>query len=222
MEEAIGAGRVTVNDRRAKPGMRARAEAKIIFDGKLLPPPSRRRRLLLYNKPRGEVVSVRDDSRPTVFARLPKITAGKWINIGRLDIDSEGLLLFANDGDLANRLAHPRYQWRREYRARAAGVLTQNDLAKIRAGIDIGGGVIVPEMFELSQSAGGANKWYRVMLREGRNRIVRRIFARFGLQVSRLLRVAYGPFTLPADLAAGQWREVSARQIEEVDGKIKA
>ena len=172
-------------------------------------------RVLIYHKKVGELVTRSDpQGRPTVFEHLP---AGRWVAIGRLDINSSGLLLFTDSGELANRLMHPRYQVEREYLARVQGRLGKNELEKLASGVQLEDG---PASFDRidpvqgRESSSGANRWYRVMLREGRKREVRRLFEAVGGRVSRLTRVRYGPFSLPRDLAAGQWREVPAREAE--------
>ena len=170
-------------------------------------------RVLLYHKPVGELVT-RDDpqGRPTVFSRLPP---GRWVAIGRLDINSAGLLLFTDSGELANRLMHPRYGVEREYLARVQGAV---DAEKLRRGVALEDGPAAFDRIEPADSRGAAaaNRWYRVSLREGRNREVRRLFAAVGARVSRLLRVRYGPIALPRDLAAGQWRELAPEEVARV------
>jgi 23S rRNA pseudouridine2605 synthase len=162
-------------------------------------------RVLLYHKPPGELVTRSDpQGRPTVFSRLPP---GRWIAVGRLDINSTGLLLLTDSGELANRLMHPRYGLEREYLARVQGPV---DIGKLRRGVPLEDGEASFERIEALKPQGeGANRWYRVMLKEGRNREVRRLFAAVGARVSRLRRVRYGPIELPADLAPGQWRELA-------------
>jgi len=165
-------------------------------------------RVLIYNKPEGELVTRSDpQGRPTVFARLPP---GRWIAVGRLDFNSAGLLLFTDDGELANRLMHPRYELEREYAVRVQGELRAADIEKLRRGVQLADGPAAFERIEPAdpRAAGRANRWYRVALKEGRNREVRRMFEAVGARVSRLLRVRYGSVELPRDLAPGQWREI--------------
>jgi 23S rRNA pseudouridine2605 synthase len=166
------------------------------------------RRVLIYNKPEGELVTRQDpDGRPTVFSRLPP---GRWIAVGRLDINSAGLLLFTDDGELANRLMHPRYGVEREYAVRVQGLLGPEQLERLKGGVALEDGGAAFERIEAAdpRERQSTNRWYRVMLKEGRKREVRRMFEAVGARVSRLLRVRYGPVELPRDLRPGQWREI--------------
>ena len=206
IESWIEAGRVTVGGRVAKLGDRATGEA-ITVDGRPVdlagPRPGR---VLLYNKPEGELVTRSDpEGRATVFAKLPP---GRWIAVGRLDLNSAGLLLFTDDGELANRLMHPRYGIEREYQVRVQGPV---DLERLRRGVHLEDGEAAFERIEPvdPRASSSANRWYRVMLKEGRNREVRRIFEAVGARVSRLIRIRYGPIELPRDLAPGMWREMA-------------
>ncbi|MEA3195716.1 MAG: rRNA synthase [Betaproteobacteria bacterium] len=159
--------------------------------------------MLLYHKPVGEMVTRHDpQGRPTVFARLPP---GRWVAVGRLDLNSSGLLLFTDSGELANRLMHPRYELEREYSARVQG---EPDLEKLRHGVQLEDGLAAFTSIRQERAATGTNRWYRVVLKEGRNREVRRLFEAVGAQVNRLVRVRYGPVALPDDLAPGEWREL--------------
>lgn len=143
--------------------------------------------------------------RPTVFSRLPP---GRWVAVGRLDLNSSGLLLFTDSGELANRLMHPRYEVEREYEVRVQGFLKQQDLDRLTQGVTLDDGPAAFDRIQARGAATGTNRWYRVMLKEGRNREVRRLFEAVGARVSRLIRVRYGPVDLPADLPAGCWREM--------------
>ena len=170
-------------------------------------------RVLIYNKPEGELVTRSDpEGRPTVFSRLPP---GRWVAVGRLDINSAGLLLFTDDGELANRLMYPRYELEREYAVRAQGPV---DMEKLRSGVQLDDGHAAFERIEPSdpRAASGSNRWYRVMLKEGRKREVRRLFEAVGARVSRLLRVRYGPIDLPRDLQPGEWRELAPERVREL------
>lgn len=158
--------------------------------------------MLVYHKPVGELVTRADpQGRPTVFARLPP---GRWVAVGRLDINSSGLLLFTDDGGLAHRLMHPRYEVEREYLARVQGTF---DSETLRRGVQLEDGPAAFEHIEFVRGE-GTNRWYRVTLKEGRNREVRRMFEAVGARVSRLQRIRYGPIELPQDLAPGEWREL--------------
>jgi 23S rRNA pseudouridine2605 synthase len=163
--------------------------------------------VLVYHKPVGELVTRSDpQGRQTVFSRLPK---GRWVAVGRLDVNSSGLLLLTDSGELANRLMHPRFAVEREYAARVRGELKPAERERLLAGIPLDG---VPARFDridIHKKGEGANHWYRVILREGRNREVRRLFAAVGHEVSRLTRLRYGRVALPGDLAPGQWRELA-------------
>src|SRR5205807_9981533 len=181
IESWIEAGRITVNGVLAKLGDRAAAADKILVDGKpVLLAGKSAARVLIYNKPEGELVTRSDpEGRPTVFARLPP---GRWVAVGRLDFNSAGLLLFTDDGELANRLMHPRYEVEREYEARVQGDLGADDIEKLRRGVQLEDGLASFTRIEAAdqRSAGGANRWYRIALKEGRNREVRRMFEAVG------------------------------------------
>jgi len=218
LEGWIVAGRVSVNGQPAHVGQRVGPEDKIRVNGKLvqLKFSLRLPRVLVYHKPEGEIVSGDDpDGRPSVFAKLPRLKSGRWISIGRLDFNSCGLLLFTNDGGLANRMMHPRYEIEREYAVRILGEATPEVLARLRSGIQLEDGLA---SFSLIAEAGGegANRWYRVVLAEGRNREVRRMFEAVGLMVSRLMRVRYGPVHLSPRLKRGQCRDLEPGEVQEL------
>lgn len=210
MEELIRAGKVKVNGAQAQVGMRVQAgdlirvgrrQVTVRDDSKV--------RIIVYHKPEGEIVSHDDpQGRPTVFEKLPPMRRGKWLAIGRLDYNTSGLLIFTTSGELANRLMHPRYEVEREYSARVQGTLDERTLERLRQGVPLEDGPAAFERIEVSSGRGATNRWYRVVLREGRNREVRRLFEAVGARVSRLVRVRYGPVTLPGDLAPGRWREM--------------
>ncbi|AGX88080.1 pseudouridine synthase [Candidatus Symbiobacter mobilis] len=214
IEALIAQQRVTVNGQPAHIGQRTSAGDRIRVDGRpvraVLVPSAVR--VLLYHKPTGEIVSHDDPQhRPTVFQNLPRLPGGKWQSIGRLDINTEGLLLLTNSGELANRLAHPRYALEREYAVRVLGSLSAEERQRLRDGVPLSDG---PARFDLVEEAGasGVNCWYRVVLREGRNREVRRIFEAVGRTVSRLIRVRYGSVLLPRWLRRG-----ASVELDEVD-----
>ena len=174
-------------------------------------------RVLIYNKPEGELVTRSDpQGRPTVFSRLP---SGRWVAVGRLDFNSAGLLVFTDDGELANRLMHPRYEVEREYEARVQGNLSEGDIEKLRRGVPLEDGLAAFTRIEARGEGTGANRWYRVTLKEGRNREVRRMFEAVGGRVSTLRRVRYGPIELPVDLKPGEWRELAPKAAEKLFGK---
>jgi 23S rRNA pseudouridine2605 synthase len=212
IEGWIAAGRVSINGNVARLGDRAGPGDAVAVDGKLVRRPAMGQpRVLLYHKPVGELVTRRDpEGRRTVFDSLPE---GRWVAIGRLDLNSSGLLLLTDSGELANRLMHPRYGLEREYLARVRGELSSDETARLRQGVLLDG---VPARFERIEGHGaghGSNRWYRVVLGEGRNREVRRLFEALGHPVSRLSRVRYGPVELPPDLAAGKWRELPPKAV---------
>jgi 23S rRNA pseudouridine2605 synthase len=203
----------------AKLGDRATGADAINVDGRPVKLAEAAGRVLIYNKPEGELVTRSDpEGRPTVFSRLPP---GRWVAVGRLDINSAGLLLFTDDGELANRLMHPRYEVEREYSARVQGDLRAGDLEKLRQGVQLEDGPAAFTRIEAEDRShtGGANRWYRVALKEGRNREVRRMFEAVGARVSRLLRVRYGPVELPRDLKPGEWRELAQDGLEKLFAK---
>lgn len=219
IEGWIGAGRVLVNGATAKLGDRAQASDRIELDGQRLAVKAATAapRVLLYHKPDGEMVTRSDpEGRPTVFQRLPPIPGGKWVAVGRLDINTAGLLLFTDSGELANRLMHPRYEVEREYAVRVLGALGPEERQQLLAGVALEDGMARFDRLEASRGAEGANRWYRVTLREGRNREVRRLFETIGRKVSRLLRVRYGPVELPRDLRPGQCIELDEKSVEAI------
>jgi 23S rRNA pseudouridine2605 synthase len=191
----------------AKLGDRATTTDVVAVDGRAVKAaPDTAPRVLLYHKPVGELVTRRDPGgRRTVFDSLP---SGRWVAVGRLDLNSSGLLLLTDSGDLANRLMHPRYGLEREYVARIRGALQPAEERKLLQGIDLDGAPARFESVRSDRDSGGTNRWYRVVLKEGRNREVRRLFEAVGHPVSRLVRVRYGPLELPQDLAPGSWREM--------------
>lgn len=216
MEDWIRAGRVVINGQVATVGQTVGPRDRVIVNGKpvrLHLDIERLPRVLLYNKPEGEIVS-RDDpeGRPTVFMNLPKMRTAKWLAVGRLDLNSGGLLLFTTSGELANRLMHPRYEVEREYAVRVMGLLTSEQSRKLREGIEIDGTLARFESV-LDQGGEGANHWYHVVIKEGKNREVRRMFDSVGLMVSRLTRVRYGSLRLPPRLKRGKCLELEKEEV---------
>jgi 23S rRNA pseudouridine2605 synthase len=218
MEELIIAGRVSVNGEPAHIGQRILPADAVRINGKLIQrkvskkPP----RVLVYHKPAGEIVSHDDpDGRPSVFDRLPTMKVGKWLAVGRLDFNTEGLLLFTTSGDLANRLMHPRYNIDREYAVRTLGELEEGMRQKLLAGVELEDGMA--QFSKIADGGGeGINKWYRVVIGEGRNREVRRMFEAIGLTVSRLIRTRYGALTLPSGLKRGRWEEMEENTVRDL------
>src|SRR5262245_8346858 len=205
IEEWIRAGRVTINGRAASLGDRATLQDKICLDGKPLDLGGRAvtTEVLLYHKPLGEVTTRNDpEGRPTVFDRLPAPASGRWIVVGRLDVNTSGLLLFTNDGELAHRLMHPSSEVEREYRVRLRGTPTDAVLERLRTGVQLDDGPARFDRIEL-ESADGSHSWFRVALHEGRNREVRRLFEEVGFEVSKLSRQRYGFVGLSAGLRGG-------------------
>jgi len=215
MEDLIIQGRVSVNGMPAHIGQRVGPTDQVRINGKQVhrkiqtKPP----RVLIYHKPAGEIVSQSDpEGRPTVFERLPKARQGRWIAVGRLDFNTEGLLLFTTSGELANRLMHPRYGVEREYAVRILGELDGEQSKALKTGIQLEDGQA--RFLRLVDGGGeGANRWYHVALTEGRNREVRRMFEAVGHVVSRLIRTRYGIFVLPPRLRRGKWEEVPVEQV---------
>jgi len=218
MEQWIRAGRVTVNGATAQLGVRVGPRDVVKVDGRVLwmAASSRLPQVLLYHKPEGEIVS-RDDpaGRPSVFAKLPPLRGAKWVAVGRLDFNSCGLLVFTTSGELANRMMHPSHELEREYAVRVLGKLTDEQIARLRSGIRLEDGVARCNSVT-SEGGEGANRWYRIVLKEGRNRIVRRMFEALGLRVSRLMRVRFGPVALPPRLRRGQFLELAPGEIRQL------
>ncbi len=210
METLIESGSVTVNDAPAHTGQRVLGSDSIKVNGKLVQrkhtnkPP----RIVLYHKPAGEIVSHSDpDGRTSVFEKMPRLRNGKWLSVGRLDFNTEGLLIVSNSGDLTNRMMHPRFGLEREYAVRVLGELTDELQEKLRTGVELEDGNA--KFISLTDLGGeGANKWYKVVLTEGKNREVRRMFESVGVTVSRLIRTRFGPVYLPSRLKRGQLQEL--------------
>jgi 23S rRNA pseudouridine2605 synthase len=220
MEEMILAGRITVNRMPAEIGQKVSPGDEVRINGELVKVrfAEPRARVLIYHKPPGEIVT-RDDpeGRATVFEKLPSIGNGKWINVGRLDYNTEGLLLFTNSGELANRLMHPRYEVDREYAVRVMGRLSDEQRQALLSGITLDDGIARCQSVE---DGGGdedaSNHWYRVVLREGRNREVRRLFEALGVMVSRLIRTRYGAVAMPTSIKRGEWLELDAAVVNSL------
>ncbi len=210
IEELIVAGRVLVNGQPAVLGQRVWGTERIVVGGR---PVARARqdatslRVLAYHKPIGEMVTRRDpEGRATVFEKLPPLRGARWIPVGRLDVNTSGLLLLTNSGDLAAKLMHPSTGIERRYAVRVIGQLSNDSLARLRQGVQLDDGLARFSQIESTRSGEGANRWYAVSLQEGRNREVRRLFGAVGATVSRLIRTGYGPIDLPRDLPRGRWQ----------------
>ena len=214
MEKKISDGAVKVNGAQAKLGDRALDSDRIEIDGKLVPAKLDSVRVILYNKPEGQICTRHDDrGRETVFQSLPKLKNQRWINVGRLDINTSGLLLFVTDGELANRLMHPSSEVDREYLVRVFGQVTDQSLDNMREGVMLDDGLARFTDISLGEQDNGANKWFTVCLKEGRNREVRRLWESQDLQVNRLKRVRYGPIFLPSFVKPGQWLDLEKQDI---------
>ena len=218
MEELVVSGRVTVNGEPAKQGQGVTQYDMVRLDNRhiKLPFEAELPQVLIYHKPEGEIVSQDDpEGRASVFDKLPRIKQGKWIAIGRLDINTSGLLIFTNSGELANRFMHPRYEVEREYAVRIFGELTEGQMLTLTQGIELEDG---PASFDSISPQGGegANHWYQVIIREGRNREVRRLFEAFQLPVSRLMRVRFGPVNLPPRVKRGTMLKLEQKQVVDL------
>ena len=218
MERWIEQGRVTIDGRVAKLGDRVTPAQILRIDGRALPKPTftPKPRVLVYHNPEGEMTTRHDpEGRPTVFANLPTLKHGRWIAIGRLDLNSSGLLLFTTDGELAHKLMHPSAEIEREYAVRVLGTVVPEQLERLKAGVMLEDG---PAHFDSVLDAGGtgANHWYHVVMREGRNREVRRMWEAVGAKVSRLIRVRYGTVTLPRLLRPGRSADLEGEELVAV------
>jgi len=215
MEQLILEGRISVNNEPAHIGQRIQYGDQVKVNGKPIryridPPPPR---VIAYHKPVGEVVTHDDpQNRPTVFRKLPRLQQGKWQSVGRLDLNTEGLLLFTSSGELANKLMHPRFGLEREYAVRVLGALSNEEKARLLEGVQLDDGMAT--FGSIEEGGGeGSNCWYRVTISEGRNREVRRMMEAVGHAVSRLIRIRYGAMVLPRGLKRGAWMELDESDI---------
>jgi len=218
MERAIEAGSVRVNNREARLGDRVTPEDKILYRGEPVQVRTRvvRQRVILYNKPEGEICSRNDpQGRPRVFDRLPPLKGERWISVGRLDYNTSGLLLFTNDGDLANKLMHPSSVIDREYLVRIQGTVDDEMKRALTEGVLLDDGLA--RFTDIVEGAGeGRNRWFYCVIMEGRNREVRRLWESQGVKVSRLKRVRYGNIFIPSHVRVGQWQELNDKEIRDL------
>lgn len=224
MEAWITQGRVKVNGALANLGQRVLPGDALTVDGRLIQGEETSkclRRVLIYNKLEGEICTRHDpEGRPTVFERLPRLKEGRWINVGRLDINTTGLMLFTTDGELANRLMHPSYEMDREYAVRVRGEVDEEMLERLKTGVMLEDG---PARFtDIQEAPGGEglNRWYHCVVMEGRNREVRRLWESQGLVVSRLKRVRFGPVFLTSNLLLGRWKELGQAEVDILAAEV--
>jgi 23S rRNA pseudouridine2605 synthase len=218
MEEWIREGKVTVNGAVATIGTRVKPSDSIRIGKKSVRWPATHRlpRVLVYHKPEGEIVSHEDpEGRKSVFDRLPQLRGAKWLAVGRLDYNTSGLLIFTTSGELANRMMHPRFSVEREYAVRIVGQLGAGSIERLRNGIELSDGLAKCDAVT-DEGGEGSNHWYRIVLREGRNRVVRRMFEALGLTVSRLIRVRFGAVALPPRLKRGQVTSLPAAEVKRL------
>ena len=219
MERVISEGRVKVNGHVAKLGDRVTPNDKIELDGKFIPTGRKeiqRLRVILYNKPEGEICTRNDpEKRRNVFDRLPRLSTGRWVSVGRLDINTSGLILFTNEGELANKLMHPSSQIDREYLVRIHGTVTDDMINRLREGILLDDGLAKFTDVRKGQDE-SSNSWFYCVLMEGKNREVRRLWESQGVKVSRLKRVRYGNIFIPSHVRSGQWIELNDKEIGDL------
>lgn len=223
LETSIEAGRIRINGEVAGLGAKVSPGDRIEIDGKpvnvegIFEP---ERRVIIYNKPEGEVTTRQDpEGRPTVFDRLPRLKGQRWISVGRLDINTTGLLLFTTDGELANRLMHPSHQIDREYAVRVFGEVDEAMMQRLLDGVLLDDGMA--HFSDLAPAGGsGLNQWFHVTLLEGRNREVRRLWESQGVKVSRLKRVRYGPILLPSSIKLGRWGELDQKAVDALSLQV--
>lgn len=226
IETWISDGRITVNGRRAKLGDRASASDRILVDGKLTTVHTQKHeaiKALIYHKPEGEICTRNDPKgRPTVFDNLPGIPNGRWVSVGRLDINTSGLILFTNNGELANKLMHPSTGLEREYLVRIRGEASAQTIQTLtRDGVDIDGRPAkFDRVLQADMSEEGTNHWYRVVIKEGRYREVRRLWDAVGHTVSRLKRIRYGTIKLTRDIKRGQHTKIAPKQLEKLVSSV--
>lgn len=218
MEVWIEAARVTVNGKVATVGARVTPDDRIQVDGRAVRIESAAQplRVLIYHKPEGEIVTREDpQGRETVFTKLPRLRGARWLSIGRLDVSTSGLLIFTTSGELANTMMHPRFAVEREYAARIFGTLSAEQAGHLHKGITLPDGEARFESL-VDEGGEGSNHWYRIVVSEGRNRLVRRLFEAMGFTVSRLMRVRFGVLALPSRLKRGQFSELEPHEVRRL------
>ncbi|MES1926899.1 23S rRNA pseudouridine(2605) synthase RluB [Salinisphaera sp. T31B1] len=224
IEQVIESGRLRINDKVATLGDRASVHDRVRMDGKLLNLEERLAvgcRVLAYKKHVDQVVTRRDpEGRPTIFKSLPKLRAGRWLAVGRLDVNTSGLLLVTTDGELKRRLEHPSYEVVRSYAVRIRGEVDDAMLDRLLAGVELDDGTARFDSIRVGEDAHRANRWFEVTVRQGRNRVVRRLWASQGVTVSRLMRTGFGTVGLPSGVKAGGWRELDRKQVRELAGLV--
>jgi 23S rRNA pseudouridine2605 synthase len=217
IERWIEDGRVVVNGKTANLGDRAQPDDRIEVDKKNVDLKAQTHRVLIYNKPEGEVATRKDpEGRPTVFDRLPRLNSQRWINVGRLDINTSGLMLFTTDGELANKLMHPSSNIDREYLVRVFGEVTDEIVQRLLSGVELEDGPARFSDVVENEEDSGQNRWFTVCLMEGRNREVRRLWESQDVKVNRLKRVRFGPVFLPSFLRAGQWVDMDVAETKSL------
>lgn len=219
IEKWIIQGRIAVDGRIARVGTRVTSENQISIDGKpiLAVKSNQRQRVIIYHKPEGEICSrVDTKNRSTVYDNLPKLSNGRWVSVGRLDINTSGLLIFTTSGELAHRLMHPRYGIEREYIVRVSGAMTEAQRQRVLKGVKLDGQAAQFTTIREQRAAGGLNHWYNVTIAQGRYREVRRIFNSVGISVNRLKRIRFGTLRLPMGLRPGQWRELDGPPLQRM------
>lgn len=224
IEKWIQEGRIKVDGSAAQLGQLVSNRNRIHVNGRLVSLEEKRPeeiRVIMYHKPEGEICSSIAEGKKTVFANLPRLEQGKWIMVGRLDVNTSGLLLFTNQGELANRLMHPRFQIEREYAVRVLGRVTENTLLHLKKGVKLEEGIARFQRIVAHEKTEGSNQWFDVTLSEGRYREVRRLWESQGCIVSRLIRIRYGTILLPRRLRKGCWEEVSLSTVEAMTGTLE-
>lgn len=224
IEEWIKEGKIQINGKVATLGQSVSIQDTIYVDNKkidLTRFAEEPTRVLLYHKPEGEICSRQADGKKSVFDNLPFLKQGKWVSIGRLDINTAGLLLFTNNGDLAHRLMHPRFQIERQYAVRVLGKVTDSILTKLLQGVKLEEGICAFKSITKLEQGHGANQWFIVTLMEGKYREVRRLWEAMGLVVSRLIRIKYGNIDLPRRLRKGNWQEMSVDEVKNLSTTLE-